>query len=134
MHIPTIFEQYNGTNFGVLNPSTMTPSSQPGGPVRNPSGVRVTPPRTWSTPDQLQPATMRPATFRAQPCLDIHFHKIKRVGKFKGSSAPLLNQYGNFRHQPTGLLSQSYIDMSNPILQQASMYYPQLNSAIPQAA
>ena len=135
MYIPTIFDQYNGvTHYGTLNPSNMIPAQAPGGPVREPSGIRKVPPRTWSTPETLQGATMRSATMRNEPCKDIHFHKVLRPGKFKGSSAPLQNQYGNFRHQPEGLLSQYYIQKDNPLLQSASIFYPQFNSAIPQAA
>ena len=134
-YIPTIFDQYDGrTHYGSLNPSNMVPRASPGGGVRNPDGVRPVQPRTWGTPETLQGATMRPATMRNEPCSDTHFHKTFRVGKFKGASAPLMNQYGNFRHQPEGLLSQYYIDKTNPILQQASIFYPQLNSAVPQPA
>lgn len=133
MYIPTILDQYDGrTLYGDSNPFNMTPRSAPGGPVRNPSGVSKVAPRTWTTPETLQGAVMRSATMRNQPCLDTHFVKTFRPGKFKGSSAPLQNQYGNFKHQPDGLLSQYYIQKDNPILQSPSVFFPQLNSRIPQ--
>ena len=133
MYIPTILDQYDGKALhGDTNPFNMTPRSAPGGPVRNPSGVIKVPPRTWTTPETLQPATMRSALMRNEPCLDSHFKKTFRVGKFKGSKNPLMNAYGNFKHQPDGLLSQYYIQKDNPILQSADIFYPQLNSRIPQ--
>ena len=132
MYIPTVFDQYNGTtNYATLNPSNMLPRQSPGGPIRKPSGIRVAQPRTWTTPETLQGATMRSATMRNEPCLDNHFQKTFRPGKFKGSSAPLQNQYGNFRHQPNGLLDQYYIQKDNPLLQPASIYYAGLNSSVP---
>jgi hypothetical protein len=133
MYIPTVFDQYDGTtNYGTLNSVNMIPAQSPGGPVREPSGFRKVPPRTWTTPDNLQGATMRSAKMRNEPCKDNHFDKTFRPGKFKGSSAPLMNQYGNFHHQKEGLLSQYYIQKDNPILQTADIFYPQFNSSIPQ--
>ena len=133
MYIPNILDQYDGkTHYGDLNPLNMLPSQTPGGPVREPSGVRTVPPRTWSTPETLQGATMRPSTMRNKPCKDIHFNIVFRPGKFKGASAPLRNQYGNFKHQPAGLMSQYFIQKDNPILQTADIFYPQFNSPIPQ--
>ena len=135
MYIPTIFDSFDGRSHGgTLNPSNMIPRSSPGGGVRNPSGVREVQPRTWGTPDTLQGATMRSATMRNEPCLDTHFHKTFRQSKFKGAAYPLMNSYGNFHNQPEGLLSQYYIQKDNPILKEASIFYPQLNSAVPQPA
>ena len=132
MYIPTVFDQFNGvTNYGTLNPSNMIPRQSPGGPVREPSGIRVTQPRTWSTPETLQGATMRCAQFRNLPCKDNHFQRTLRPGKFKGSSAPLQNQYGNFKQQPSGLASQYFIQKDNPLLPPASIFYAGINSSIP---
>ena len=134
MYIPNVFDQYNGTSFGVLNPSTMAPRAMPGGPVRNPDGVEKITRHIQNAPTTLQGATMRSKTMRIQPCEDIHFHKTFRPGKFKGSAMPLMNQYGNFRNQqnaPQQLLKQPYIQFDNPLLRPADVYNAGLNSSIP---
>ncbi len=130
MYIPSFFDQMNVVN-NSMTPMNMVPSAAAGGPVRNPEGVEAPVRANFQAITELQGATMRPYTFRNEPCADIHFQRELRPGKFKGARVPLMNQYGNFRHQPDGLLSQYYINKGNPILQQADMFYPQFNSPIP---
>ena len=132
MYIPNIIDQYDGrSHLGTLNSSNMIPRQTPGGGVRNPDGIRRVPPRTWGTPETLQGSIMRPATMRNRPCQDNHFNIDFRPGKFPGAAFPLTTQYGNFRNQPSGLLSQYYIQQDNPILKPASVFYPGLPSAVP---
>ena len=112
------------------NQMLMVPLQGPGGPVRAPSGIPVVAKRNWKDPEFLTGAIQRPYSFRVKPCLDTHFNITFRPGKFKGGT-PLQTQHGNFKHQKDGLLSQYYIQKTNPILPQASQFYPQLNSPIP---
>ncbi len=129
MHIPSFFDQMN-IEYNSMTPMTMTPAAAAGGPVRNPNGVDEVQRAAYYEPATLQGATMRPKTFRNEPCQDIHFHKTLRVGKFKGARLPLMNQYGNFHNQVDGLMNQYYIRQTNPILKQADMFYPKFNSPI----
>lgn len=130
MHIPSFFDQMN-IEHNSMTPMNMLPSAGPGGPVRNPEGVPKQSKANFYVPAQLQGATMRPKTFRVEPCQDIHFRKTLRPGKFKGARMPLMNQYGNFHNQPDGLLNQYYIKQTNPIMKEPDLFYPKFNSPIP---
>ena len=127
MNIPTVLTE--GQTI-VNNPSMMIPQQSPGGPIRAPSGVQVVTKLMTST-KFMQGATQRPNSFRVKPCLDTHFNTTFTPGKFKGSNMPLKPPVGNFRSSKDGLLSQYFIQKSNPLLKQASQFYSQMDSPMP---
>ena len=127
MNIPTIVP--NGESL-VNNPALMIPQQSPGGPIRAQSGIPVVTKLMTST-KFMQGATQRPGSFRVRPCLDNHFSSTLKPGKFKGASMPLMPAVGNFRSSKDGLLSQYFIQKTNPLLKSASQFYAQMNSPMP---
>ena len=55
-----------------LTSMNMTPSAAAGGPARNPEGIEKTKRANFQDITKLQGATMRPYTFRVEPCLKLN--------------------------------------------------------------